>query len=370
MVVARSNVVKSDRPSRIGYGDSFILSPQGEPLAETKLFKTELITAKVSPETFRSPSVWADLNETPAWLRTRLGQLLTDFRRPSTDADRRSWLENMVVFHHFTPGEVSAATGLSVPEVNASIRRFGLIDKHPPPHRPDEPLRTLPYPGGRHPRIGFLEGAVMPQRETKVSVFTPWDDSSYAVVDVPEAIFSSLGLIYLAHTHVPTIWDSQGVTLPRLEWKQLPNGSFESDRTLPNGIAFGARVTPKPTEVRMELWLHNGTKEELRGLRVQNCVMLGHARGFELQTSENKIFRPPYSAARSEDSKRWIISAWSPNQRCWGNENCPCLHSDPQFPDCSSGETVRLRGWLSFYEGVQIDKELIRIQQAHWLDGM
>jgi len=34
MVVARANTVKSDRPGQIGYGASFILSPQGTPLAE------------------------------------------------------------------------------------------------------------------------------------------------------------------------------------------------------------------------------------------------------------------------------------------------------------------------------------------------
>ena len=69
----------------------------------------------------------------------------------------------------------------------------------------------LPYPGGRHPRIGFLEGAIDPQRETKLSVFTPWHDSSYVVADVPEAIWSNLGLTYLAHTHIPTIWTAQKI---------------------------------------------------------------------------------------------------------------------------------------------------------------
>jgi hypothetical protein len=52
-------------------------------------------------------------------------------------------------------------------------------------------LFVLPYPGGRHPRIGFLDGAVNPQRETKISVSTPWDEQSYVVVDLPEAIWSN-----------------------------------------------------------------------------------------------------------------------------------------------------------------------------------
>lgn len=69
MVVARSNIVKFDRPGMIGYGDSFILSPQGVPLAEAGLHRTKLITATVHPEMFGPPCVWADLNEAPAWIR-------------------------------------------------------------------------------------------------------------------------------------------------------------------------------------------------------------------------------------------------------------------------------------------------------------
>ena len=206
----------------------------------------------------------------------------------------------------------------------------------------------------------------MPQRDTKVSVFAPWDDGGYVVVDVPEAIFSNLGLTYLAHTHIPTLWDSQGTTLPRLEWQRHTDGSFTSERTLPNGIAFGAGVRPTTTELRMDLWLRNGTNKKLTSLRVQNCVMLGFAPGFAAQTTTNKVFQSPYAAARSDDGRRWVITAWTPVQRCWGNELCPCLHSDPQFPDCAPGETQRLRGWLSFYEGTNIQAEFQRIESAGW----
>jgi len=37
------------------------------------------------------------------------------------------------------------------------------------------------------------------------------------------------------------------------------------------------------------------------------------------------------------------------------------MHSDPQFPDCKPGETKRMKGWLSFYEGDDIEAELKRI---------
>jgi hypothetical protein len=302
----------------------------------------------------------------PAWLSTLLGQTLADSRRPTSDTEWKSWLENMLVFHRYSPEEASAATGLTPQEVRSAASRLGLNDKAAPPRKPNDPLRILPYPGGRHPRIGFLEGAIKPQRETKVSVFTPWDDTSYVVVDVPEAIFSNLGLTYIAHTHIPTIWDTQGIRLQPQEWERRGDGSLRSQRTLPNGIAFGVDVAPSPTSVRMAIWLRNGTPAKLTGLRVQNCVMLARAKGFADQTNDNKVFQKPYAAVRSADGHRWIITAWVPAERCWGNERCPCLHSDPKFPDCHPGETERLRGWLSFYEGDDLNGELKRIEQTGW----
>jgi hypothetical protein len=306
----------------------------------------------------------------PAWLRAQPSQPPSEFRRPANEAELRYWLQNMVVFHRFTPGEVSAATGLTPDEVAAALRKFDLLDRPPPRRAPGQPLRVLPYPGGRHPRIGFLEGAVRPQRETKLSVFTPWHDASYVVVDVPEAIFSNLGLTYLAHTHVPTIWSQQGLELPRLEWNRRPNGALDIERTLPNGIAFGAQAVPTPAAVRLELWLRNGTPEKLTALRVQNCVMLKAAAGFNQQTLTNKVFAKPYAAVRSADGRRWIITGWEPCDRCWGNQQVPCLHADPKFPDCAPGETVRLRGWLSFYEGADLQAELKRIEETGWRTGL
>jgi len=270
----------------------------------------------------------------------------------------------MAWHHRFSTAEIKAATGLSDDEIAAALARFKIGKSNKPKQAANAPLLVLPYPGGRHPRIGFLEGAVDPQRETKLSVFTPWDGESYVVVDVPEAIWSNLGLTYLAHTHVPTIWTQQNIELERLEWNRHADGTFEVERRLPNGIVFGAKVMSATNAARMELWLTNGTKETLRDLRVQNCVMLKGARGFDHQTNDNKVFSSPYVACRSVDGKRWIITAWAPCHRVWANAPVPCLHSDPKFPDCAPGETKRLRGWLSFYEGTDVEAEFRRIEKA------
>ena len=289
-----------------------------------------------------------------------------NIRRPINDVDLRFWLENMVWHHRFSTAEIRTATGLSDGEITAALARFGIRVDNKPKRAVNVPLLVLPYPGGRHPRIGFLDGAIDPQRETKVSVFTPWDEESCVVVDVPEAIWSNLGLTYLAHTHVPTIWTKQKSGLEQLEWNRRADGTFDIERKLPNGIVFGAKVATATSAVHLELWLTNGTKELLSDLRVQNCVMLKGAKGFEQQTNDNKLFESPYVACRSSDGKRWIISAWEPCHRAWANAPVPCLHSDPKFPDCAPGETKRLRGWLSFYEGTDIKAEFRRIDETGW----
>ncbi len=299
-------------------------------------------------------------------LVTQLLAQKANFRPHKDDADLRFWFSNMVWHHRFSVEEVSAATGLTIDRVVAVQNRLRIAPHTKPKRSKDASLLVLPYPGGRHPRIGFLDGAVDPQRETKISVFAPWDDRSYVVADVPEAIWSNLGLTYLAHTHVPTLWTKQGVTLDRLEWNRRADGMLELERKLPNGIVFGTKVVPGPDGVRMEQWLTNGTMTPLTDLRVQNCVMLKGAAGFEAQTNDNKVLATPYAAARSTDGKRWVITAWEPCHRVWANPPCPCFHSDPKFPDCPPGETRRLRGWLSFFEGDDVQAEFKRLDGVGW----
>ena len=182
----------------------------------------------------------------------------------------------------------------------------------------------------------------------------------------PEAIWSNLGLTYLAHTHIDTVWDKQGRKLKSLEWNRDADGELWHERELPNGIAFGAQIRPQPDHVLMRMWLFNGSPQPLSDLRVQNCIMLKAARGFEQQIRENKIFRGPYVACHDDSGDRWIITAWQPIHRAWGNPPCPCLHADPRFPDTAPGETQQLVGWLSFYEGDDIDAELTRLQKSGW----
>ncbi|MCA8991351.1 MAG: CehA/McbA family metallohydrolase [Planctomycetaceae bacterium] len=284
--------------------------------------------------------------------------------RSASDAALRDWLNNMVTYHRFTPAEVQKVLGLSSEEQAAALKRLS-IDGDQKAEFSEERLTVLPYPGGRHPRTGFLDGALDPQRDTKFSVFLPWDrpefdpagSRSYVVVDLPEAIFTNLGLTYLAHTHVPTIWSEADTALPQLEWNVTDTG-LEMERILPNGIRFGATVTPGADVVDMDLWLTNGTKDPLTNMRVQNCIMLQGAKGFHDQTNSNKVLQAPFVAVHDESGDYWMITAWTPNHRAWANPPCPCMHSDPVFPDCPPGETVHARGKLWFYRGTDIEAKL------------
>lgn len=286
--------------------------------------------------------------------------LAENSRKPTNDADLRYWLENMITHHNFSPAEIRAATSLSETEIAAATNRFKtkpFSTTTTPARAADGRLKILPYPGGRHPRIGFLDGAIDPQRETKFSLFLPWDPASYVVVDVPEAIWSNLGLTYLAHTHVPTIWTQQKIDLEKLEWQRHPDGRLTLRRKLPSNIEFGTDVTPHTNHIAMKFWLKNGTDKTLADLRLQNCVMLKSAAGFNAQTNTNKILRPEQNliAAHNTQTNRWIVTTWTPLHRAWANPPVPCIHADPKLPDAAPGATVEATGQIWFHEGSNVD---------------
>ncbi|HVC95933.1 MAG TPA: polysaccharide deacetylase family protein [Pirellulales bacterium] len=281
----------------------------------------------------------------------------------ATRAELPYWLENMVRHHRFTWSEAAQVTGLDVEALKARAKQIGLDPSQQSPGTENaKTIRVLPYPGGRHPRKGYGEGAILPQRGTKVSIFSAWDQTSYVVVDLPEAIFSNLGLTYLAHTHIPTIWDERNIWLENVDWERKPDGSLSRQQRLPNRITFGAKVRPSVGLVEMELRVRNDSSQMLTGLRTQICVMLAGAPDFSRQNNDDKLFRSPVASVRSATGDRWILTAWDRCGRAWGNPPVPCLHSDPVLPDCSPEQEVRVRGQLWFYEGNKIETELERVQ--------
>jgi peptidoglycan/xylan/chitin deacetylase (PgdA/CDA1 family) len=265
----------------------------------------------------------------------------------ATQANLDFWTANMAR-HGYTEEEreaVAGQKGKELPEAKPARDR-------------DSTLQVLPYPGGRHPRIGFLDGAIDPQRGTKVSLFAPWEDGGYVVLDLPEAIWSNLGLTYLAHTHIPTIWDESDEIVPNVDWTVHEDGHLSFERSLPNGIQFGSSVVPEKDGARLEHWLENGTKEKLTGMKIQVCAMLKGAKGFIQQDNENKRFEAPVAVAKSESGGRWVLLAFERCGRAWGNTQVPCLHADPVLPDAEPGERVGVKGRIWFYRGNDATSEI------------
>ena len=282
----------------------------------------------------------------------------------ATRRDLKFWLENMLVHHHYTWAEAARVCGWSVEETQKKAKELKISPGGTTKKLETNRIHILSYPGGREVRRGFLDGCIDFQRGTKASVFLPWSETDYVVVDLPEAIFSEKRLLYLAHTHIPTIWDEQNVIIENIDWTREPDGSLHHERVLSNHVAFGASLQSKAGAVEMELWLRNGSGQPLTGLRVQVCNLLKGAPEFNEQTTTNKIFRSPCAAVQSAGAGRWILTAWQRCGRAWGNGIVPCLHADPVLPDCAPGQTVRVRGRLWFYEGKDVELELQRAQSA------
>jgi peptidoglycan/xylan/chitin deacetylase (PgdA/CDA1 family) len=291
------------------------------------------------------------------------GRSRTESRTPESKKDLRRWI-SVMQRHGYTIDEMRFATGVEKERIVKATGRASVRYTR-------GELELLPYPGGRHPRIGFRDGEFRPQRETKLSLFTPWDPTSYVVIDVPEAIWHQRAegrqLLYLAHEDIPTRWDLEGKVIEKNEWELVGDGNYKMEKRLPNGAMIRVEGWVEQHGVKMRLTLVNQSDEVLSGLVVQNCVMLGEATGFNSQTNENKIYTNPVAAVGNESKTRWILTAWQHCVRAWGNEHCPCLHSDPQFPDCPPGKTVTLNGWVSFYDGTDIDTEMQRIAKMGWL---
>ena len=167
-------------------------------------------------------------------------------RKPAGDAELRYWLRK----HGLAP-PLHAGGGGRRHRPDAEARSPPPEEVRHPPRQPaqaapaDAPLLGAALP--RRPAPAHRLPATAPSGRSarpRSASSRPWDEASYVVADVPEAIWSNLGLTYLAHTHVPTVWTKQGVELEPLEWNRRADGSLDIERRLPNGIAFGAKVVP------------------------------------------------------------------------------------------------------------------------------
>jgi peptidoglycan/xylan/chitin deacetylase (PgdA/CDA1 family) len=273
------------------------------------------------------------------------------------------WMEIMKR-HRFTQDEMALVLGAELEDLEDSA-----VSDFNPSNKSTEQIEVMPFPGGRHPRVDFKEGMLSPRRGTKLSVFLPWDPDDYIVLDLPEAIFTQYGLTFLGHKHIPTIFDMQKLAIPNVDWKRDSTGNWTNLWSLHKQVEIGVKVTPMKNYVLMHLALTNNTADTIfRELQTQVCLMLGEAKNFAQQTNENKRLNCPVVAVEAKDERHWILTGWEGCAHPWGNEDCPCLHADPMFPDCAPGQTVSINGVLWFYAGDDVDEEIIRVRsEFKWL---
>jgi len=215
-------------------------------------------------------------------------------------------------------------------------------------------------------------------------VSPPWPSQDYIWLDFPEAIFCSLGLVYLSHVNpaCPVVFED----LPKVPWQSAGSG-IRFERTLPNGLVFGGNLQAGgPSVVEMELFLRNGTSQPLRDIKFQTCAYLRGIREFSAFEMTNKYVHTaekgwmPFKTAESDAAtsgkyhlgwrsgpkaadlpvmatvsrlaERIVGMTWHEHTGSLvGNPGHPCMHADPFFPDLEADQEARIHGELLFFEG-------------------
>lgn len=211
-----------------------------------------------------------------------------------------------------------------------------------------------------------------------------WPSQDYIWLDFPEAIFTRQGLLYLSHVNPqvePVVFPDQ----PAVQWHKVPGG-IAYERSLPNKITFGGKITAAKNSVDLEIFIRNGSSAPLNDIKLQTCFFLRAIREFSAYTAENKYVHVPgrgwmpfAEARRQETEKGRYRLGWRSGPRIsdlpimvtlsstanrliactWGkdtyslicNPDRPCMHADPAIPNVSPGQSAVIRGILIFFEG-------------------
>ncbi|MHC4443533.1 MAG: hypothetical protein ACYTBZ_14905 [Planctomycetota bacterium] len=214
-------------------------------------------------------------------------------------------------------------------------------------------------------------------------VSPPWAGQDYIWLDFPEAIFTKQGLLYLSHINprYPVVFPNPSA----VKWQRLPEGICY-ERTLPNGVSFGGKVTKTNMGADLELFIRNGSKAPLEDIKLQTCAFLRACKEFSRYTADNKyvhvpdrgwlayqqavkvkkesgkyrlgwrsgkaISDMPIMVTQSSSGKRLAAFTWlTDTYSLVTNPTHPCMHADPYFSDLVPGQSSSIRGRLFFFEG-------------------
>lgn len=210
-----------------------------------------------------------------------------------------------------------------------------------------------------------------------------WPSQDYLWIDLPEAIFTRQGLLFLSHVNpqFPVKYPRP----PAVLWREVPGG-LAYDRRLPSGLSFSALVVKAERAVDIELSMKNGSDAPLNDIRLQTCVFLRAAREFAAVTADNKLVHVPgrgwtpfFEALKHGSEEGSIRLGWRSGPKIadqpvilttsaeakrlaaftWGadtyslvcNPYHPCMHADPALPDLEPGAAAKIKGKVIFFEG-------------------
>lgn len=229
-----------------------------------------------------------------------------------------------------------------------------------------------------------------------VEIHLPWEDAGRLVLRIPETLSCDLGLLFIDHVRADMPPVAAVERLP--DWRRNDQtGALSYGLQLPNGVSFGASATPVDGRVDFDFWVRNETDKPLTRINTQFCLTQNTSPAFSqgdltrtyihsggrwlaLADTTHEVMNPdrgpwiitgvgtggmaphsklegcwyccpergdyPVIATTAPDGQRVIALSWERGVSLMSNGWIPCLHCDPQWPDCPPGQTVRLRGRL------------------------
>lgn len=253
------------------------------------------------------------------------------------------------------------------------------------------PLIPTLAPVARDPDVIGVQG---------VEIHLPWGDAGHVDLRLPETLACDLGLLFIDHERADMPPVARVDRLP--DWQRDEGtGALSYELQLPNGVSFGAMATPADGRVEFEFWIRNDTGKALRGLSTQFCLVETAAlpfcqgdltrtfirsggRWLALADTTHEVMNPERGpwiitgvgndgmpahaqlegcwyccperadsaviATTDPDGKRVIALSWDRGVSLMSNGWIPCLHCDPQWPECPAGDTVCLRGRLDILD--------------------
>ena len=219
----------------------------------------------------------------------------------------------------------------------------------------------------------------------------PWPTHDYISMDFPEVVRPGEERLYLSHINPP--FPQKYPDLPAVPWRHI-DGGIEFERTLPNGLEFGGRLTvADETTVALCIFVRNGTSEPLKDIKLQTCAFLRHSVEFGKYTRDNKFVHVqkrgwiPFDVARESgeegglyrlgwfagptaadlpvmvtkggpvriggpETNRMVAFTWDEHTYSLiSNPNRPCMHADAKMDDLAPGVRGEINGRLIFFEG-------------------